>query len=274
MHPKLKMFIAGCLVSLPIITNASDFGEININLDVSLLSKATLTDERNYPSGYQPDGLSDLKKVADTTLTDDYWKQRYMCSFGFEYMHSLNIVTPKLERVKIGVGTKLIQRSVQALYDLLEIPNPDGDPFAGGGIFVTQLDLSEYSLNNKATRNLYMLPVYLAIQINDSLSGIYLKGNIGYNFIIKDDLLGKAAYYTNSSLWEFKREGGIYFGAEIGNEFNVSEKTSILLSIFYDYITYVSVLTDVGIYHGPLEHARLTNVDHSIGLKTGLKFKI
>ena len=77
-----------------------------------------------------------------------------------------------------------------------------------------------------------------------------------------------------SILWEYKREGKLYCGAEIGNEFKVREKTYILLSIYYDYIQYASILTDVGKYHGPLEHARLTNADHSIGIKTGLKFKI
>ncbi|MDR1522458.1 MAG: hypothetical protein LBS29_00635 [Endomicrobium sp.] len=268
-----------CFLFVPIISSASDFGEININLGASLLSRATLLDEKNSPSGYEPDGLDNLKKLADTSLTDDFWKQRYICSFGLEYMHSLNIVAPKLEWIKIGVGTKLIQRSVQAFYDLLGIPNPDGNPFAGGGIFVTNLDMNEYLLNNKATRNIYMLPLYFSVQANpinsnSSFSGLYLKGNIGYNFIVKDDLLGKAKYYNNSSLWEYKREGGLYLGAELGNEFEFSKKCAIILSVYYDYVQYTSVLTDVGVYHGPLEHARLTNVDHSIGVKTGLKFKI
>ncbi|MDR2396123.1 MAG: hypothetical protein LBD57_05945 [Endomicrobium sp.] len=263
---------------VPYITSASDFGEININLGANLLSRATLLDEKNFPSGYQPDGLTSLKNLSDTSLTDDFWKQRYICSFGFEYMHNLNFINKKLKNIKFGVGTKLIQRSIRAMYGILEEPTPNGDPFEGGGVYIIGVDPGSDELLSKAYRELYMLPLYLAIQTNPiesgSLSGIYLKGNVGYNFILKDDLLGVAKYYTNSSLWEYKREGGLYLGAELGNEFEFSKKCAIILSVYYDYVQYTSVLTDVGKYHGPLEHARLTNVDHSIGLKTGLKFKI
>ncbi|MDR2066801.1 MAG: hypothetical protein LBP57_03065 [Endomicrobium sp.] len=274
----LTLVFSICFLFLPIITNASDFGEININLGASFLSRATLLDEKNFPSAYQPEGLTFLKQLADTSLTDDFWKQRYMCSFGLEYMHDLNFINTKLENIKFGVGTKLIQRSIRAMYGIVETPNPNGDPFAGGGIGIMYVDTAPDELNSKAYRDLYMLPLYLAVQINpiksDTLSGIYLKGNVGYNFILKDDLLGKANYYNDSSLWEYKRKGSLYLGAELGNEFKLSEKTRIFLSIYYDYIQYISILTDVGKYHGPLEHARLTNVDHSIGIKTGLKFKI
>jgi hypothetical protein len=272
MNLKCKLFLIGWLVAFPIIANASNFGEININLGASLLSRAILLDEKNFPSGYQPDGLTNLKNLADTSLTDDFWKQRYICSFGLEYMHNLNFINTKLENIKFGIGTKVIQRSIRAMYGVMELPNPNG------GVFILGIDNPEDELNSKAYRDLYMLPLYLAVQINpiksDTLSGIYLKGNIGYNFILKDDLLGKANYYTNSSLWDYKREGSLYLGAEFGNEFKLSKTTCILLSIYYDYVQYISILTDVGEYHGPLEHARLTNSDHSIGLKTGLKFKI
>jgi hypothetical protein len=263
-----------CFLFLPIITNASDFGEININFGASLVSKTTLLDEKNFPSSYQPEGLAILKAVADTTKTDNFWKQRYMCCFGLEYMHSLNIINTKLENIKIGIGTKLIQKSVQTVWELID-QDPDLDPLS---LYPWPIDTEQWALNSKVYRNLYMLPFYLTVQINplksDTFSGIYLKGNVGYNFIVKDDLLGTAKYYTASSLWELKREGELYCGAEIGNEFKVSEKIYILLSIYYDYIQYESIFTDVGKYHGPLEHARLTNADHSFGIKTGLKFKI
>jgi hypothetical protein len=276
---KLLTFVFSiCFLFLPIITNASDFGEININLGASLVSKTTLIDEKNFPSGYQSEGLTFLKQLADTSLTDDFWKQRYMLSFGLEYMHDLNFINTKLENIKFGFGTKLIQRSIRAIYGIIESPNPNGDPFADGGISTMNVDTVSDELNSKVYRDLYMLPLYLAVQINpiksDTLSGIYLKGNVGYNFIVKDDLLGTAKYYNNSSLWEYKREGKLYCGAELGNEFKLSEKMRTLLSIYYDYTQYISTLTDVGKYHGPLEHARLTNADHSIGIKTGLKFKI
>ncbi|MDR3124818.1 MAG: hypothetical protein LBU10_02940 [Endomicrobium sp.] len=266
---KLLAFVFSiCFLFLPIITNASDFGEININFGASLVSKTTLIEEKNFPSGYQPDGLTDLLKPVADASTDDFWKQRYMCSFGLEYMHSLNIINAKLENIKIGIGTKLIQKSVQAA----EIQDTEG------GLFPLIFEPETWALNSKVSRNLYMLPFYLTVQINplksDTFSGIYLKGNVGYNFIVKDDLLGTAKYYSDSSLWELKREGKLYCGAEIGNEFKVSEKIYILLNIYYDYIQYTSILTDVGKYHGPLEHARLTDADHSIGIKTGLKFKI
>ena len=263
---KLLAFVFSiCFLFLPTITNASDFGEININLGASLVSEVTLIDEKNFPSGYQPNGLRQLKQLADTTLTDNFWQQRHMLSFGLEYIHSLNIINTKLEDIKIGIGTKLIQRSVQPLYIALDYSS---------GIHIEDL----IGLSSEYYRNVYMLPFYLTVQINplksDTFSGIYLKGNVGYNFIVKDDLFGTAKNYNNSSLWEYKREGKLYCGAEIGNEFKVREKTYILLSIYYDYIQYASILTDVGKYHGPLEHARLTNADHSIGIKTGLKFKI
>jgi hypothetical protein len=215
--------------------------------------------------------------LADTSSTDGFWKQRYMLSFGLEYMHDLDFINTKLENIKFGIGTKLIQKSICAKYEVRESKSIER--------FIEYIgDTLDFdSLDSKAYRNLYMLPLYLAVQINpiksDTLSGIYLKGNVGYNFIVKDDLSGTAGYYYkdyinnyDESFREYKRKGSLYLGAEIGNEFKVSEKAYILLSIYYDYIQYISILTIRD--DGPLEHARLTNADHSIGIKTGLKFKI
>jgi hypothetical protein len=266
-----KCFALSILLLFVSISHAANWGEININFGTDLVSKTASKDLENYPSGYEPDGLTNLKQLADTGEIDGYWGHRKLVLVGIEYMHSL------FNYLKIGIGTKIIKKDIEALYYAVENKGPSEPPTSGGGISILPVDFAGDAALTKLYKELYLLPTYFTVQLSplsDKFNGICFRANMGYNFIIKDDLFGKANYYNASSLWEYKREGGLYFGLEIGNEFKLKDTIGFILGIFYDYILYKSVLTDVGTFHGPLKHAELTNIDHIFGIKTGIKFRL
>ncbi|MCA6085825.1 hypothetical protein [Candidatus Endomicrobiellum agilis] len=271
---------SGCILLLLFTlcegAQTANLGEIDVNFGTDLVSKTASKDLKNYPSGYSSEGLIRLKEVADNEEVDGYWGHKGAYLLSVEYIHP----SYASNKIKIGIGTKIVKKYVKALYCVFEDEGPDGPlepPAPGGGIY-------QFPLNNILSdplftfyKKLYLLPVYFIVQLNpfsDKFDGIYFRTNIGYSFIIKDDLFGKANYYNASSLWEYKREGGLCFVLEIGNEFKLNDTLGLILGMFYDYVSYKSVVTDVGTFHGPLKHAELTNIDHIFGIKTGVKFKL
>jgi hypothetical protein len=266
------------------VANSVDLGEININFATDLVSKTAVKNIGSNDLGYggygggTMGGLENLRNLGDNSLTDGYWGHRNTVILGFDYLHSV----PFLSKVKIGLGTKFIEKKVKVTHIayLEKNPTPPNHGFDTGDFVILPIDNnlaspSAHSVSPTPFRELYFLPVYFTAQINpiDVLSSIYFKGNIGCNFVVKDDMPDIDGY-VDSSLWKFKRANGLYFGLEVGNEFGLSEKTFLILSLFYDYVEYRTSQAEVGMAHENKDAGWFTNVDHTIGIKTGLKFEL
>jgi hypothetical protein len=297
----LKHLAVICLfLSVAEGVQAANLGEINVYFGSDLVSK---TDVKNVGSnnlkygGYVPNGnnessgLTDLRSLGDNSQVDGYWGHRNNVIIGFDYMHSLSSSEDTiLNKIKVGIGTKLVEKKIMVTHIAYLQKNPTPPAHANGNstgaFYVSPIDKRLFTddadfwddlnrVSPRPFRELYLLPVYFSAQINpiNALSSIYFKGNIGYSFVVKDDM-PEIDGYADSSLWKFKREGGLYFGVEIGNEFKLSEKTCVLLSLFYDYLEYTTSQSEDGMAHDHLKAGWFTNVDHSFGLKTGLKFRL
>ncbi|MDR1418243.1 MAG: hypothetical protein LBI80_03705 [Endomicrobium sp.] len=286
MNKNVLHFIAAlvcvCVASDIGIANSVDLGEISINFGTDLVSKTEVKNIGSNDLGYggygggTVGGLESLRNLCDNSLTDGYWSHKNNIILGFDYLHSI------FKKVKIGFGTKLIEKKVKADYIayLEKNPTPPNHSYNTGDFQILPINKNlaspdAHPVSPAPFRELYFLPVYFTAQINpiDILSSIYFKGKVGCNFVVKDDMPDIDGY-VDSSLWKFKRGSGLYFGLEVGNEFGLSEKAFFILGLFYDYIEYRTSQAEDGMAHEHKDAGWFTNVDHTIGIKTGLKFKL
>jgi hypothetical protein len=286
MNKNVLHFIAAlfvCVINGIGVANSVDLGEISINFGTDLVSKTEVKNIGSNTLGYggygggTVGGLENFRNLSDNSLTDGYWSHKNNVILGFDYLHHI------FKKLKIGFGTKLIEKKVKVAYIAYLEKNPT-PPYHGSNtgdfqILPINQNLASpdaHSVSPTPFRELYFLPLYFTSQINpiDILSSIYLKGNFGFNFVVKDDMPDMDGGYVDSSLWKFKRENGLYFGLEVGNEFRFSEKTSFILGLFYDYIEYRTSQAEIGMAHQNKDAAWFTNIDHTIGIKTALKFNL
>jgi hypothetical protein len=268
MSHKSIVFILLLLSVICVKANAIDWGEISLDFGTDLVSKTIIKGQYEYTNvGYNSTNLHFLKCLADTSYRS--WQHRSSYLFSINYAHILSL---RENTFLIGFGIKLYKKSAPAG----NLAYNDAGPryvtiFTG----VNDQNIQDSMVTVvHSLRDLYIIPLYFSVQVNplNRIPSIYSKANIGYSLVINDLLT--TTKYTNSSIYEYRREGKIYFGLELGKESKLTEKVSLLLSLFYDYVEYKTVCSELGKNHRHLRCSEFTNADHMIGIKAGIKFKL
>jgi hypothetical protein len=250
---------------------ASNWGEISLDFGTDLVSRTTINNIHEYIQiSLNPNiigSVGNTRKLTDTSYRSDFWQRKSSYLFSINYAHILSLrENTFLNKCKVGFGIKLYKKSV-------EVQEYPYNPIPGYG-FITS-NLADGETATKLLRDLYIIPLYFSVQVNplNRIPNIYSKVNIGYPLVI-NDLFTSHTDNTYDHIYEYRREGKIYFGLELGNEFKLTEKVSIPLSLFYDYVEYKTVCSEKGNGHSHLRILEFTNTDHVIGIKTGIKFKL
>ncbi|MDR2427534.1 MAG: hypothetical protein LBD19_01110 [Endomicrobium sp.] len=205
---------------------ASDnFGELNVKAGVNLCTDLNL-------------------KLNGTKSEDGEFGSKPCASFAGEFLVPAEHLVSSLDFLKFGVGLKYLTSAKI-------IPNA-GFTFKG------------------QSQKLSYLPIYFTLQINpfvrsneESLKGLFVKGDIGYNAYFSSNL--KKVYNYDEVELSVKDKGGLYYAFGAGYEFP--------FGVVFD-ITY-------GVYKSSFEwnsnnsksyKFKVTN--SCVGLNVGYKFKI